>query len=156
MATTLVELPGGEGMVRRDDGEIVLAHDVADGRGQPPQPWDRVAHFVTEDADLFEERPQVEVTTSTEKPRQGALAIARERLAHWVDGGVREQPTDGLSDAALHLWFSGMNRRRRAAAHAATAGETQITIDGGREPFATVASVSGRSRDDRAGADRGR
>ena len=41
MATVLIELPGGEGIVRRDDGEIVLAHDVTLDSGQPLQPWDR-------------------------------------------------------------------------------------------------------------------
>ncbi|HLY48185.1 MAG TPA: TFIIB-type zinc finger domain-containing protein [Solirubrobacteraceae bacterium] len=41
MATVLVELPGGEGIVRRDDGEIVLTHDVTLDWGQPLQPWDR-------------------------------------------------------------------------------------------------------------------
>jgi hypothetical protein len=37
----LIELAGGEGIVRQDDGEIVLTHDVTDGRGQRLQPWDR-------------------------------------------------------------------------------------------------------------------
>ena len=32
--TILVELPGGEGVVRRDDGEIIVTHDVSDHRGQ--------------------------------------------------------------------------------------------------------------------------
>jgi hypothetical protein len=36
----LIELPGGEGIVRGDDGEIVLAHNVTLDRGQPLQPWD--------------------------------------------------------------------------------------------------------------------
>jgi hypothetical protein len=31
----LVELPGGEGVVRRDDGEIVVTRDVREDRGQP-------------------------------------------------------------------------------------------------------------------------
>jgi hypothetical protein len=33
VATILIELSGGEGVVRRDDGEIVVTHDVRDGRG---------------------------------------------------------------------------------------------------------------------------
>lgn len=32
MPTILIELPGGEGVVRRDDGEIVVTSDVSDGR----------------------------------------------------------------------------------------------------------------------------
>ena len=32
--TVLIELPGGEGVVRREDGEIVVTHDVGDDRGQ--------------------------------------------------------------------------------------------------------------------------
>jgi hypothetical protein len=33
--TILIELPGGEGVVRRDDGEVVMTHDARDGRGAP-------------------------------------------------------------------------------------------------------------------------
>jgi hypothetical protein len=35
MPTVLIELPGGAGVVRRDDGEIVITQDVSDDRGQP-------------------------------------------------------------------------------------------------------------------------
>ncbi len=31
--TILVEFPGGEGVVRGDDGEMVITRDVRDGRG---------------------------------------------------------------------------------------------------------------------------
>ncbi len=41
VANVLIELPGGEGIVRRDDGDTVLAHDVTLESGQPLQPWDR-------------------------------------------------------------------------------------------------------------------
>ena len=41
MATVVIELPGGDGVLRLDDGEIVLTHDVSLDRGQPLQPWDR-------------------------------------------------------------------------------------------------------------------
>ncbi len=41
MAVVVLELPGGEGIVRGDDGEIMLTHDVRLGQGQPLQPWDR-------------------------------------------------------------------------------------------------------------------
>ena len=41
MATVLIELPGGEGIVRRDDGEIVLTHDVTLDWGLPLQPHDK-------------------------------------------------------------------------------------------------------------------
>ncbi|MEO6858722.1 MAG: hypothetical protein ABI323_09060 [Solirubrobacteraceae bacterium] len=34
MPKVLIELPGGEGVVRRDDGEIVVTADLSDGRGQ--------------------------------------------------------------------------------------------------------------------------
>ncbi|HUO71626.1 MAG TPA: hypothetical protein VMU39_12695 [Solirubrobacteraceae bacterium] len=40
MATVLIELPGGEGIVRRDDGEIVLTHDVTLDWGQSLEPHD--------------------------------------------------------------------------------------------------------------------
>jgi hypothetical protein len=35
MPTVVIQLPGGAGVVRRDDGEIVITHDVSDDRGQP-------------------------------------------------------------------------------------------------------------------------
>jgi hypothetical protein len=35
MPTVLIKLTGGAGVVRRDDGEIVITHDVSDDRGQP-------------------------------------------------------------------------------------------------------------------------
>jgi hypothetical protein len=40
VASVVIELPGGEGIIRRD-GEIELTHDVTLDRGQPLQPWDR-------------------------------------------------------------------------------------------------------------------
>jgi hypothetical protein len=40
VAAVLIELSGGEGIVRFDDGEIVLTHDVRLERGQPLQPHD--------------------------------------------------------------------------------------------------------------------
>jgi hypothetical protein len=40
VATVLIELSGGEGIVRRDDGEIVLTHDVTLDWGQVLQPFD--------------------------------------------------------------------------------------------------------------------
>jgi hypothetical protein len=41
VATVVIELPGGEGIIRLDDGKIELTHDVTLERGQPLQPWDR-------------------------------------------------------------------------------------------------------------------
>ena len=41
VATVLIELPGGEGVIRGEDGEFALTHDVTLDGGQPLQPWDR-------------------------------------------------------------------------------------------------------------------
>jgi hypothetical protein len=41
MPTVLIELPDGEGVVRRDDGEIVVTQDVSDDQGQPLRDGDR-------------------------------------------------------------------------------------------------------------------
>jgi hypothetical protein len=35
MPTVVIQLPGGAGVVRRDDGEIVITYNVGDDRGQP-------------------------------------------------------------------------------------------------------------------------
>lgn len=40
MASVLVRLAGGEGIIRQADGEIALTHDVSLDRGQTVQPWD--------------------------------------------------------------------------------------------------------------------
>jgi hypothetical protein len=39
--TVLIELPDGEGVIRRDDGEIVVTQDVSDDRGQPLREGDQ-------------------------------------------------------------------------------------------------------------------
>jgi hypothetical protein len=41
VTSVLVELPGGEGIIRGEDAEIALTHDVSLEAGQPVQPWDR-------------------------------------------------------------------------------------------------------------------
>ena len=41
MAEVVVKLPGGEGIIRGEDGEIELTHDVTSDWGQCLQPWDR-------------------------------------------------------------------------------------------------------------------
>jgi hypothetical protein len=46
VATVLIELLGGEGMIRGEDGEIALTHDVALDGGQPLQPWERCCRAI--------------------------------------------------------------------------------------------------------------
>jgi hypothetical protein len=56
VATVLIELPGGEGIIRREDGEIALTHDVTLDEGQPLQPWDRyqpISLSLSDDRMLF-------------------------------------------------------------------------------------------------------
>jgi hypothetical protein len=103
-----------------------------------------IAHTQTPDADLFEQRQQIEVTTSTEEPRGGELAVARRVLEHWVyDESDRPRGGD-LSDAAITLRFRAVHRAQRTAAVNATRSETPITIDGGAAPFVTLTTPSGR------------
>lgn len=56
MATVLIELPGGEGIICGEDGEIALTHDVTLEGGQPVQPWDRyqpISVWLSDDRMLF-------------------------------------------------------------------------------------------------------
>jgi hypothetical protein len=56
VAIVLIELPGGEGIIRGDDGEIALTHDVTLDGGQPLQPWDRyqpISLWLSDDRMLF-------------------------------------------------------------------------------------------------------
>jgi hypothetical protein len=109
-----------------------------------------IAHTETQDADLHDERPRIEITTSADRPHQSEIAIARRKLEHWVhDEIVRprspyHQRSPRLSDAAVSLKFHALARRRRAAALAAIHSETKITIDGRPEPFLTLTTPSDR------------
>ena len=97
-----------------------------------------IAHAETLPDAMFIERPRIEVSTSIDPDQPSELAIARETFASAAEAGANWQPTDGLSDAALMLWFRAARRRRVAASHEAPVSETEITIDGAREPFITV------------------
>jgi hypothetical protein len=103
-----------------------------------------IAHTDTEDADLFDERPRIEVTTSTEQLRGGELAAARQKLEPLVYHEVMGPDPPELSDAAITLWFRAVDRRRRAATLTANRSETPITIDGTAQPFLTLTTPSGR------------
>jgi hypothetical protein len=56
VATVLIALPGGEGVIVGEDGEIALTHDVTLDGGQPLQPWDRyqpISVWLSDDRMLF-------------------------------------------------------------------------------------------------------
>lgn len=97
-----------------------------------------IAHAQTLPDSMFVRQPRIEVTTSIDPHLPGELAIARDTFASRVENMVSRQPTDGLSDAALTLWFRAARRQRVAASHEAPVSETQLTIDGAREAFVTV------------------
>ena len=97
-----------------------------------------IAHAQTLPDSMFVERPRIEVTTSIEPARRGELAVARDAFASGIEADARRRPTDGLSDAALTLWFRAGRRQRVAKSHEAPVSETEITVDGAREPFLTV------------------
>jgi catechol 2,3-dioxygenase-like lactoylglutathione lyase family enzyme len=88
-------------------------------------------------------RPSVEVTTSIDPHQPGELSIAREAFAHRIAADADTELTDGLSDAAVSLWFRAARRRRVAGSHAAAVGEIEITIDGTREPFVMAGDLNG-------------
>jgi hypothetical protein len=97
-----------------------------------------IAHAEPLPDSMFIPRPRIAVTTSIDPYQRGELAIARDAFASGVEADANRQPTDGLSDAALTLWFRAARRRRVAGAHDAPVSQTQIAIDGVREPFVTV------------------
>jgi hypothetical protein len=69
----------------------------------------RIAHTETQDADLLDERPRIEVTTSTGEPYHDELAIARQKLEQWVHDEIDHRHSPDLSNAAITLPVS---RRR--------------------------------------------
>jgi hypothetical protein len=100
--------------------------------------WLSIAHAETLPDSMFVERPRIEVTTSIDPHQPGELAVARDAFASGIEADANRRPPDGLSDAALTLWFRAAHRRRLADSHKAPVSETEITIDGAREPFPTV------------------
>ncbi|MGH2859464.1 MAG: hypothetical protein ACRDMJ_18475 [Solirubrobacteraceae bacterium] len=97
-----------------------------------------IAHAETLPDSMFVQRPRIEVTTSVDSYQRNELAIARDAFASGAQADANRQPTDGLSDAALTLWFRAAHRRQAAASHAAPVGKAEIMIDGAREPFLTA------------------
>ncbi len=97
-----------------------------------------IAHAQTLPDSMFIPRPRIEVTTSIDPHQKGELAIARDAFALGIETNANRQPTDGLSDAALTLWFRAARRRRVASSHEAPVSQSEITIDGVREPFVMV------------------
>ncbi len=97
-----------------------------------------IAHAETLPDSIFVQRPRIEITTSIEPHQPGELAVARDAFAAGIEADRDRRPTDGLSDAALTLWFRAARRRRLAGSHEAPVSEIEITIDGAREPFLTV------------------
>ncbi|MFZ0971038.1 MAG: hypothetical protein WAN22_02360 [Solirubrobacteraceae bacterium] len=103
-----------------------------------------IAHAETLPDSMFVPRPRIEVTTSIDPYRTGELAVARDAFASGIEADGNRRPTDGLSDAALTLWFRAGRRERVAGSHEAPVSETEITIDGAREPFLTVGTPNAR------------
>jgi hypothetical protein len=104
----------------------------------------RIAHAETLPDSMFVQRPRIEITTSIDPHQPGELAVARDAFASGIEADANRQPADGLSDAALTLWFRAARRRRVAGSHEAPTSETKIAIDGVREPFLTVGTPNAR------------
>ncbi|MGB9182599.1 MAG: hypothetical protein WCB67_00910 [Solirubrobacteraceae bacterium] len=97
-----------------------------------------IAHADPLPDSMFVARPRIEVTTSIDPHQPGELAAACDAFASGIEAEANRQPTEGLSDAALTLWFRAARRRRLTGSHEAPVSETEITIDGTRETFLTV------------------
>ncbi len=106
-----------------------------------------IAHTDAHGGELADEEPRIEITTSTEEPFGGELAVARSSLEGWIeDEIVIEHPSEpDLSDAAITLRLRETARRRRATALVAARSETKITIDGTPAAFLILSMPSGRS-----------
>lgn len=103
-----------------------------------------IAHAETLRDPVFVQRPRIAVTTSIEPHVPSELVLARDAFASEIEADSNQQPTDGLSDAALTLWFRAAERRRVASAHETPVSETEIAIDGAREPFVMVGTPNVR------------
>ena len=104
----------------------------------------RIAHAETLPDSILVQRPRIEITTSIDPHQPGELAIARDAFASGIEADANRRPTDGLSDAAITLWFRAARRRRVAGSHDAPVSQTEIIIDSVREPFLTVGTPNAR------------
>ena len=104
----------------------------------------RIAHADPMPDEMVVRRPRIEITTSVDPHQHSELSIARETFASEIEAEASLRPTEGLSDAALKLWFRAARRRRVAGAHEAPVSEIKIVIDGAREPFITVGAPNAR------------
>jgi hypothetical protein len=102
----------------------------------------RIAHAPTLPDSIVIQRPQIEVTTSIAPHQPGELAAARQAFASLIQADSYRRPTDRLSDAAATLSTRAARRRRVAGSHQAPVSETEVTIDGTRQPCLTVGSPS--------------
>ena len=106
MATVLIELPGGEGIIRRDDGEIALTHDVTLERGQPLQPHDRYQPIrvgLSGDRMLFGgllPPGAVSVVAVEATGARKAAAVGGGTYAVIFEDGEHREPVLGYRDAA--------------------------------------------------------
>lgn len=73
-------------------------------------------------------RPAIEITTSIDPHQPDELSIARRTFGARIAAEGDTELGDGLSDAAVTLWFRAARRGRVAGSHAASIGETKITI----------------------------
>lgn len=96
MPTVLIELPEGHGVVRRDDGQIVITHNVNDDRGQPLRPGDDYRPLQTW---LDEARS---IVAGLLPPRAVRAEIVDDRgirvaamIGHGVYAAIVEYPNDG-------------------------------------------------------------
>jgi hypothetical protein len=96
MPTVLIELPGGAGVVCRDDGEIVITQDVSDDRGHPLRRRDDCRPAQTWLDDVRS------ILAGLLPPRAVSAEVVDDRgtrVAATVGGGVYaailEQPNDG-------------------------------------------------------------
>jgi hypothetical protein len=114
----LIELPGGEGVVRRDDGEIVVTHDVSDDRGQPQREGDRylpVKTWLHGDRSLVGGLLPVGAVSLEVVDDQGTRVLAT--IGGGAYAAILEQPNDGPSRSSAAVTPLGP----RSAAHSLAA-----------------------------------
>lgn len=96
VSTVLIELSAGEGVIRRDDGEVVVTQDVSDDRGQPLRDGDRYEPVKTW---LADDRCLVGGLLPPGAVSAEVIDDRGVRVAAGVGGGayaaVLEQPNDG-------------------------------------------------------------
>ncbi len=103
-----------------------------------------IGHYAERNDDPFA-FPDLTVRTALNGRHDNTGDIGRQALESLVPDDDHTRPSpEGLSEAAIKLWFASRERHRRAAARQADRSEREFSIDGELRVFVMLRTATGR------------